>query len=458
MKKIWSNYKQTIILILSIIVGAIIGLVFGEKASVLSPLGDIFINLMFVVIVPLIFLTITTAIIKMENPKRLGKIMSRIVIAFVIMSVISALIGLVSTYSFNLVETKDNSKILELLDEESVIDSDLSLLERTAQLLTVGDFTELLSKNNIIPLLVFSIIFGLAIRKIGAKGDVLKNTLISLNEVILQMVNIIMLYAPIGLGCYFASLIGTYGQSIAVGFLKTFIIYTVVCILVYFIVYSLYALIAGGKKGFKKYWTSVLAPTFTALATCSSAACIPVNVKAAREVGVSEDIAETTIPMGTSFHKDGSVIGSVFKIMFLVYLFGMNPSVGKVLGVSLLATLLVTAVPVGGGTISEMFILTLMGFPASALPILTIIATVIDAPATVLNVVGDTASSMLVGRMVDGKDWILDKKKNIPEIEEIKENEEVDTKKKQETKKKDVEIKVSKKKSNKSNKKKKSSK
>ena len=335
--------------------------------------------------------------------------MSRIVIVFVIMSIISALIGLVSTYSFDLVKTDENSKILELLDEESTIDNDLSILERTASLLTVNDFNVLLSKNSIIPLLVFAIIFGLAIRKTKEKGEVLKNIIINLNDVILNMVNIVMYYAPIGLGCYFAALIGTYGQSIAVGFLKTFIIYTVTCIIVYFVVYSLYAFIAGGKKGFKSYWSNALAPTFTALATCSSAACIPVNVKAATDLGVSEDIAETTIPMGTSFHKDGSVIGSVFKIMFLVSLFEMNPSIWTVLGVSLLATLLITAVPVGGGTISEMFILSLMGFPAAALPILTIIATVIDAPATVLNVVGDTASSMLVGRMVDGPDWMKEK-------------------------------------------------
>jgi Na+/H+-dicarboxylate symporter len=112
------------------------------------------------------------------------------------------------------------------------------------------------------------------------------------------------------------------------------------------------------------------------------------------------------IPLGTSFHKDGSVIGSVFKIMFLVYLFGTNPSIWTVIGVSLLATLLVTAVPVGGGTISETLILTMMGFPLTALPILTIIATIIDPPATLLNVVGDTSSSMLVARIVDGKNWM----------------------------------------------------
>lgn len=410
MKKFLKNYKSTIILLASIIIGAIVGLIFGEKAALLSPLGDIFINLMFVIIVPLIFLTTTTAIIKMESPKRLGKIMSRIIIVFVIMSVISSLIGVVATYSFKLVDNKDSSSIMELLDEENVIDTDLSILERTASLLTVSDFNTLLSKNNIIALLVFSIIFALALRKSKEKGEAVTKLLFSLNDVVLNIVNIIMYYAPVGLGCYFAALIGTYGNSIAVGFLKTFVIYTLVSIFVYIVVYSIYVLIAGGKRGLKLYWRSILAPTAASLATCSSSACIPVNIKAAKDIGVSDDIAETTIPMGTSFHKDGSVIGGVFKIMFLVYLFEMNPSIWTVIGVSLISTLLVTAVPVGGGTISEMFILSLMGFPASALPILTIIATIIDAPATVLNVVGDTAGSMLVGRMVDGKNFLKDKK------------------------------------------------
>lgn len=410
MKKIIKNYKSTIILLGSIILGGIIGFILGEKATILKPLGDIFINLLFVVIVPLIFLTITTTIIKMKNPKRLGKIMSRIVIAFVTMSIIAALVGIVFTYSSKLVENDNSAKIMELLDNSTTIDTNLSLLERTASLLTVNDFNALLSKDSIIALLLFSIIFALAVRKSKEKGETVAKLLNSLNEIVLNIVNIIMYYAPIGLGCYIATLTGTYGKSIALGFLKTFIIYTIACIFIYIIVYSIYALIAGGKKGLIAYWKNILTPTVTALATCSSAACIPVNVKATKEIGISNDIAETTIPMGTSFHKDGSVIGSVFKIMFLVYLFNTNPSIWQVLGVALLATLLVTAVPVGGGTISEMFILSLMSFPAAALPILTIIATVIDAPATVLNVVGDTASSMLVGRMVDGKIFLTRRK------------------------------------------------
>ena len=240
----------------------------------------------------------------------------------------------------------------------------------------------------------------------GDKGKPVQDLLISINEVIMNFIKIIMYYAPIGLGSYFAALVGTYGASIAVGYAKTFVIYTVVCVLFYIIMYSLYAFIAAGRKGVKAFWANILPATVTALATCSSAASIAVNAEGAKKIGVSEDIAETMIPLGTSFHKDGSIIGSVFKIMFLVCLFGTSVGVGKVLVVALLATLLITAVPIGGGTISEMMILTLMGFPVNALPILAIIATIIDAPATVLNVVGDTASSMLAARIVDGKDWM----------------------------------------------------
>ena len=406
MKKIWKNYKSTIILLLSIIIGTIIGLIFKEKACVLSPLGDIFLNLMFVVIVPLIFLTITSSIIKMENPKRLGKIMITILIVFAVMSIIAALIGVVSSYTIKLIDSKDINNLTNLLNQDVVISEEVNILQKTANLLTVNDFYKILSKDNIIAILVFSIIFGFAIRKSKDKGKKVSELILSLNEVVMNIVNIIMYYAPIGLGCFIATLIGSYGSVIAIGFLKTFIIYTLVCIFIYVFVYSAYVFLVSGKKGLKAYWKNIIGPSTTALATCSSAATIPINIKYTKEMGVPSDIAETTIPMGTSFHKDGSVVGSAFKIMFLIYLFGKDINIFAILGVSLLSTLLITAVPIGGGTISEMFILQILGFPPAALPILSIIATIIDAPATVLNVVGDSCSSLIVARIIDGKKFL----------------------------------------------------
>ena len=406
MKKIWKNYKSTIILLLSIIIGTIIGLIFKEKACILSPLGDIFLNLMFVIIVPLIFLTITSTIIKMENPKRLGKIMITILIVFAVMSIIAALIGVVSSYTIKLIDSKDINNLTNLLNKDVVISEEVNILQKTANLLTVNDFYKILSKENIIAILVFSIIFGFAIRKSKDKGKKVIELILSLNEVVINIVNIIMYYAPIGLGCFIATLIGSYGSVIAIGFLKTFIVYTLACIFIYVFVYSAYVFLVSGKKGLKAYWKNIIGPSTTALATCSSAATIPINIKYTKEMGVPSDIAETTIPMGTSFHKDGSVVGSAFKIMFLIYLFGKDINILTILGVSLLSTLLITAVPIGGGTISEMFILQILGFPSSALPIISIIATIIDAPATVLNVVGDSCSSLIVARIIDGKNFL----------------------------------------------------
>ncbi len=426
MKKFLSNYKSTIILLVAIIVGAIVGIIFQEKATILQPLGNIFLNLLLVIIVPLIFLTITTSIAKMENPKRLGKIMITILAVFAVTSLIAVLVGFASTYFVKLVNPEDGEKIKTALEdttsEETSEDEDITIADRTVQLLTVNDFSKLLSKENIIAILVASIICGIAIRMSGESGKQLLDLLISANSVIQNVVKIIMYYAPIGLGCYFAALIGTFGASIAVGYLKTFVVYTIVALAFYFVFYTIYAFIAGGKVGVKAFWKNAVPSTLTSLATCSSAACIPVNVECAKKMGVPDDIAETTIPMGTSFHKDGSMIGSVFKIMFLVCLFGtvINTPAGvlQVLGVAILANLLITGVPIGGGTISEMLIITMMGFPVAALPILTMVATIIDAPATMLNVVGDTVSSMLVTRIVDGKDWIKGSDEEINEIKE----------------------------------------
>ena len=414
MKKFLSNYKSTIIFLVAIIVGGIIGFIFKEKATILQPFGDIFLNALFVIIVPLIFLTITTSIAKMENPKRLGKIMITIIAVFAVTSLIAVLLGFASTYFVKLVSPEDGEKIKSSLDtsaeEVTEDEDDVSIADRTVQLLTVSDFNKLLSKDNVIALLVFSIFCGIAIRMSGQKGKVFLDFLISANEVIQNIVKIVMYYAPFGIACYFAALVGTFGVSIAIGYLKTFVVYTIVALAFYFIIYTFYAFLAGGKKGIKVFWKNAVPSTLTALATCSSAASIPVNVECTKKMGVPADIAETAIPMGTSFHKDGSMIGSVFKIMFLVCLFGTainTPgAILQVLGVAIIANLLITGVPIGGGTISEMLIISMMGFPVAALPILTMVATIIDAPATMLNVVGDTVSSMMVTRIVDGKDWI----------------------------------------------------
>ena len=149
MKNFFKTYKSIIILLVAIIIGTIVGIVFKEKAAVLSPFGDIFLNLMFVVIIPLIFLSITTSITKMKQPKRLGKIMVTIVTVFVLTSLVAVLVGVGATYSFKLVSTDDGELIknsLESGENVNTEDEDVSILQRTVDALTVNDFSKLFSK------------------------------------------------------------------------------------------------------------------------------------------------------------------------------------------------------------------------------------------------------------------------------------------------------------------------
>lgn len=410
MKKIIKNYKSTLILLGSVVIGAICGLIFKEKAEIVKPLGDLFLNLLLVIIVPLIFFTITSSISKMNEKKRLSKILISTIVIFLITSVVAVLFGFLTTAKINLVNPENTEAIKEVFDNTVEEGVELNILERTVSVLSTNSFVNLLSTSNLVALIVMSVLFGIAINKAGEKGKKVAELFDSFSEIMYKLIEIIMYYAPIGLGCYFASLVGTLGGTIAVGFLKTFVVYTLVCLVFMAVFYSLYAFIAGGFKAVKAFWSNIIPSALTSIGTCSSAASVPVNIECTKKMGVPNDIAETTVSLGTSFHKDGSCIGSVFKIMFLVSLFGTSLStfgdVSKVLGIALLATLLVTAVPIGGGTISEMLILTMMNYNVAALPILTIVATIIDAPATLLNVVGDSASAMMVTRVVEGKDWI----------------------------------------------------
>lgn len=421
MKKVIKSYRSTIILLLAVIIGAIFGIIFKEKAAVVKPLGDLFLNLLLVIIVPLIFFTITSSISKMKGKKRLSKILLSTVVVFLITSIIAVLVGFVATFKANLVNQSDTSKIEAVFDNTIEETVELNLLERTVSVLSTNQFINLLTTDNLIALIVISVLLGIAINKAGEKGKKVSELVDSFAEVMYKLIEIIMYYAPIGLGCYFANLVGTLGATIAVGFLKTFVIYLIACVVFMAVFYTLFAFISAGKEGVKSFWKNIIPSALTSLGTCSSAASVPINIECTKKIGVPTDIAETTVSLGTSFHKDGSTIGSVFKIMFLVSLFSISlntPSeIFKVLGIALVATLLVTAVPIGGGTISEMLIISMMGLNVSALPILTIIATIIDAPATLLNVVGDSASAMLITRSVEGKGWLKKSNKKHKEAE-----------------------------------------
>ncbi|MCM3243210.1 MULTISPECIES: dicarboxylate/amino acid:cation symporter [Cytobacillus] len=411
MKKVLSNYKLTIFLLLSILIGGIAGVVFGPKTAVVKPFGDLFLNLLFMIIVPLVFFSIASSLANMGGMKRLGKIMSGIFTVFFITAVISAILGFIGISIVDPLKNTDITAIKSIMTEAAVDPEaeDVTFLGQLVQAFTVPDFQMLFSKNNMLQLIVFSILFGLATAMSGEKGKPIANLLSSGSAVMMKIVGFVMYYAPIGLGCYFATIIGELGPQILGGYVRVFVLYLVLTLIYFFGFFTLYAFAAGGKDGVKVFWKNAITPSVSAIATCSSAACIPINLAAVRKMGVPQDIAETMIPLGANTHKDGSVLGGVFKIVFLFSLFGKDmssmTSILTILAVSFLVGAVMGAIP-GGGMIGEMLILSVFGFPPEVLPIIAVISTIIDAPATLLNSAGNTVSAMMVSRIVEGKNWL----------------------------------------------------
>ncbi|EQB89474.1 hypothetical protein M918_02890 [Clostridium sp. BL8] len=413
MSKLLKNYKTSIVLLLSILFGGIIGIVFGPKATILEPFGQIFLNLMFTIIVPLVFFSVASAIANMGNMNRLGKIIANVAIVFIGTALIAGILAIIGTLIFNPTEGLKSEVIKTLLSQSDVKVSNsterIALSQQLVKTITVGDFSALLSKSNMLQLILFSTLFGLSTALVGEKAVVVRNFLSSATVVMMKMVDIIMYYAPIGLGCYFASVVGQLGTQILEGYLKVFLLYGGLTLIYYFAIFSLYSYLSAGKRGFGSFWKNALSPTVTALATCSSAASIPVNLEATKKIGVPQDIAETVIPLGANTHKDGSVIGGVLKVVFLFGIFGKDfnnaPTLLSILAVGFLVGAVMGAIP-GGGMIGEMLIISIYGFPPTALPIIAVISTIIDAPATVLNSTGNTVCAMLVTRLVDGKSWL----------------------------------------------------
>ena len=392
MGNLLKNYKMSLVLIVSILLGGIIGVILGPKATVLEPFGQIFLNLMFTIIVPLVFFSVTSSIANMSGMNRLGKIIINIAIVFIITAFISGILAIIGSLLFNPTKGLDAGAISTILSQpggEIGKDAEkVSLSQQLVKTITVGDFSELFSKSNMLQLIIFSVLFGLSTALVGEKGTVIKNFLNSASAIMMKMIKIIMYYAPIGLGCYFASVVGQLGTQILEGYLKVFLLYLGLSVISYFILFSIYSYISAGKMGFKAFWRNAIPPTVTALATCSSAASIPVNLEAAKRIGVPKDIAETVIPLGVNTHKDGSVIGGVLKIVFLFGLFGKDinniPALLSILAVGFLVGAVMGAIP-GGGMIGEMLIISVYGFSPEALPVIAVISTIIDAPATVLN-------------------------------------------------------------------------
>ena len=402
-KSFWDQYKLPILLLGGIAVGSILGIISPAAGKFVKPVGDIFLNLLFTIVVPLVFVSIASAVGSMMNMKRLGKILGSTILTFL---ATGAIAGVCVLTWVNIFSPSAGTNIQMGEAEMGEMQSAADMLVNS---LTVSDFPDLLSRSNMLPLIVFAIIFGFCVSACGGDESPVGKLLANLNEIVMKFVGLIMVIAPIGLGAYFANLIGEFGPQPLGDYGRSMAVYYPLCLLYVLIFFPLYALFAGGKLGVKRMLKSIFAPAVTAFATQSSVATLPVNKEACEEIGVPKDVSDLVLPLGATAHMDGSVLSSIVKIAFLFGVFGIPftgvGTYGMAIVVAVLSAFVLSGAP-GGGLVGEMLIVSLFGFPAEAFPLIATLGFLFDPAATCLNASGDTIASMIVARLVEGKDWL----------------------------------------------------
>ncbi len=402
----WKNYRFPIILLVSIITGCVIGAVMGESAIKLKPLGNIFLNLMFTIVVPLVFVSVARAVGSMMDMRRLGKILGNMLLVFVTTGIIAAVIIIFAVKIF----PPAQGIMVELSSAEGF--EPVSLADAIVDALTVSDFNLIFSRSHMLPLIVFSILIGACVGMCGGKESYVGKLLDNLSDVMMKAVQIIMYYAPVGLAAYFAALIGEFGPQLLGTYARAMAVYYPLCALYLLIMFPVYSYFAAGKLGVKRMWSYIWPPAVTAFATGSSIATLPVNLEAAESIGVSKDVREIVLPIGATMHMDGSVLSAILKISILFGVFGYDFSgfgtYATAVLIAVLSGVVMSGIP-GGGLIGEMLIVSLYGFPPEAFPIIATIGFLVDPPATCLNAAGDTIASMMVMRLIEGKNWLNDR-------------------------------------------------
>ncbi|WP_345955338.1 dicarboxylate/amino acid:cation symporter [Mucilaginibacter sp. PAMB04168] len=410
MNNFYKNYSGIIWLLTGILCGSAAGLVLGKQVEVLKPIGDIFLNLLFTAVIPLVFFAISSAIAGLDQGKKLSRIMAVMSLVFLATVIISACLTMVAVWIFPIHEQLTSAPLTEQVNKRP-------WGNQITQLFTTGEFYELLSRKSMLAMIIFSVIIGFGALRAGEKGASFTRFLQSGNEVFKQVFIIIMKLGPVGLGAYFAYQVGVFGPQLFGAYARSLGLYYATGAVYFVVFFSLYAFIAGGIKGVRTYWRNNIIPSATAVGTCSSIATIPANMDAAKKIGIPAIIANVTIPLGGTLHKDGSSISSIIKMAVVFALFGKSFNSADVVILALAMTVLVSMVEGGipnGGYVGELLFIAAYGFPPEALPPAMIIGTLVDPMATLLNATGDTAAAMLIARFTEGKGWM--EKTELPEL------------------------------------------
>ena len=395
--RMWEKYKKTSLLVKllgAMIIGAILGILFGEKITVIKPLGTIFLNLLKMAALPLIVVNLIAGISALDDPKNFGRIGGKIMVYYFVTTAVAICMGLFVGTVFK------PGVGFELSGEYNGAISEIPSLGQTIVNLIPSNIFAALSNGTFDQIVVFSAFVGVAIlfmpqeqRKPIARGVTLLANLFN------KLVGIIMGYAPIGICALIACTVGTYGAQLF-GFLAKYLGASYTAVLLHICVYCILLFVFTHMNPIR--FIKKASPLIvTALGTSSSLACVPVNLQCADDLEVPRSISSFTLPLGSQINKDGNGIMLAITSLFAAQCVNAPLSIGVLLRVILISLILTTGaggVP-GGGIVSIAIVVEAFGLPLEVVALVSGIFSLIDMGYTMMNCLGDLVGTVIVSNI-----------------------------------------------------------
>ncbi|WP_136069371.1 dicarboxylate/amino acid:cation symporter [Modicisalibacter radicis] len=394
MLDLWRRFPLWQKILAGLILGALTGALFGKEASILKPVGDIFINAIKMLIVPLVFSTLIVGITSMRDPQKMGRIGLRTIALYLVTTAFAITIGLFASWLF------EPGVGLEMSFEAGSESKQGPSLTETLVNLVPSNPIDSLASGNILQIIVFAIGLGISLTLIGEKGEPVIKLFESFAEAMYKLTNIVMAFAPFGVFALIAYVAGNYGLEVLLPLAKVIgVAYLASIVHVLFVYSGLLALL--GRLNPLRYLQGIIDALVVAYSSASSSGTLPVSIRCAQQnLGVSNGVSGFVLPVGATINMDGTAIYQGVVAVFIAQFVGVDLSLadyGMIIVTGTLASIGTAGVP-GAGLIMLSIVMSQIGLPLEAIAVIAGIDRILDMARTCVNVAGDLMVTTLVGK------------------------------------------------------------
>lgn len=386
--------KLWVKIFIGLLLGAVTGLLIGEKAIYLKPLGTIFLNLINMIIPLLILSSMTVGITSIHDPQKLGRVGGKTIGIYLITTIASILTGIALANLFQV------GSGLYLQATETTIAKAPTFGEIIVSIIPSNPIAALVN-GNILQIIVFSVFLGIAINFSGERGRPLHNVLESLSDVMYRLTSLIMEFSPVGVFGIMAWVTGTFGLTLLIPLFKFLGVYYAACLFHLVVIYACILLKGFGRLNPWPFFKGMGDAIMMAFSTGSSAATLPVAMHCVQEnLGVSKNISGFVLPLGITMNMNGTAIFQAMSAVFVAKAYGIPLDLSSYFTLLMTATMsaIGTAGVPGGGFVMLSAVLTSLGLPLEGLAILAGIDRLREMVTTVLNILGDAAVTVLIAK------------------------------------------------------------